>query len=91
MVPNQCAKVNGFWKYIIENNREKNFLRVITKVTVNEAHSVVKIYTLLMHIYCVMTLRIKKAHSMGIPRFKKGILLISLFVASLECSIKLEA
>lgn len=90
IVPIQWAKVNGFWKYIIENNKEKNFLSVITKVTVKDAHSVVSMYTLLMHIYCVTTLSNKKPHNSGTPAFKKGTWKVSLFVALLACSIKLE-
>ena len=51
MVPAQWVEVKSFLKYNIENNKETNLRRVTTKVTVSEAHSVVRIKTALMHIY----------------------------------------
>lgn len=40
-VPNQWASVKGLSKYTILKTKDKNFLRVITNVTVREEHSVV--------------------------------------------------
>lgn len=37
--PNQWANVNGFLKYNTENNKENNFLKVRTRVTVRDWHS----------------------------------------------------
>lgn len=54
-VPIQCQTVKGFWKYMMEKMRLKNFLKVTTKVTVSDAHSVVRMKTPRMHTYCVMT------------------------------------
>lgn len=44
---------------MIEKINEKNFLKVITSVTVRDVHSVVKTNTELMHRYCVRTFPIK--------------------------------
>jgi hypothetical protein len=41
-VPIQWYKVNGLLKYNILNNKLANFRNVITSVTVNDEHSVVK-------------------------------------------------
>lgn len=51
IVPNQCIKVNGFLKYTIDRINDMNFLKVMTKVTVRDEHSVVKTYTELIHMY----------------------------------------
>ncbi|KAF3855046.1 hypothetical protein F7725_023101 [Dissostichus mawsoni] len=50
-VPTQCHVVKGFWKNMMEMMRLRNFLRVTTRVTVSEAHSVVRMKTPLMHTY----------------------------------------
>lgn len=50
-VPIQWYNVNGFLKYNILNNKLANFRNVITSVTVNDEHSVVKKYTELIHKY----------------------------------------
>lgn len=50
-VPSQCHTVKGFWKYITEMIRLRNFRRVTTRVTVSEAHSVVRMNTPRMHTY----------------------------------------
>ena len=42
-VPIQCTNVNGFSKYQIENNSDKNFRSVTTRVTVRLAHSLVSL------------------------------------------------
>ena len=44
-------RVKEFRKYIIENMREKNFRRVIIRVTTNDGHSVVSVNTPVIHIY----------------------------------------
>lgn len=62
----------------------------MTNVTVNEAHSVVKIYTLLIQMYCVKTFSNRKANNIGIPKLITGILIISLLKAIFVCSTKLE-
>ena len=51
--------VNGFLKYIIDTRREINFRKVITRVTVNDEHSVVKVKTDLAQAYCVIAMRNK--------------------------------
>lgn len=50
-VPIQWYKVKGFLKYKILNSKLANFRNVMTRVTVNDEHSVVKKYTELMHTY----------------------------------------
>lgn len=50
-VPIQWYTVNGLLKYTIEKISDTNFRNVTTRVTVNEAHSVVRTNTDLMHIY----------------------------------------
>lgn len=50
-VPIQCCIVNGFWKYRIENNRERNFRKVMMRVTTSEGHSVVSMKTPEIHVY----------------------------------------
>ena len=50
-VPTQCQTVKGFWKYHTETMRLRNFLRVTTRVTVSDAHSVVRMNTPRMHTY----------------------------------------
>lgn len=50
-VPNQCQAVKGFWKYMMEKMRLRNFLSVTTRVTVSEAHSVVRMKTPRMQTY----------------------------------------
>ena len=50
-VPIQCQTVKGFWKYHTETMRLRNFLRVTTRVTVSDAHSVVRMNTPRMHTY----------------------------------------
>ena len=40
-VPTQWATVKGFWKYQIENNNDRNFLKVRTSDAVRLGHSVV--------------------------------------------------
>ena len=54
-VPTQCHEVKGFWKYMMEKMRLRNFLRVTTSVTVSEAHSVVRMKTPRMHTYLKTT------------------------------------
>ena len=56
-VPTQCSGVKGFWKYQMEKRREQNFLKVNTRVTVSDAHSVVKTKTALMQMYWVNVFR----------------------------------
>ena len=51
IVPHQCMNVKEFRKYKIENMREKNFRRVIIRVTTNDGHSVVSVNTPVIHIY----------------------------------------
>ena len=58
-VPNQWRLVNGFAKYQMEKRRERNFLRVTTRVTVRLAHSVVRTNTAEMQRYWVMMFPIR--------------------------------
>ncbi len=50
-VPIQCQNVNLFPKYTIDISKLTNFLSVVTSVTVNDVHSVVKTNTLEMQTY----------------------------------------
>ena len=50
-VPIQCQNVNSFPKYTIDISKLTNFLRVVTSVTVNDVHSVVKTKTLEIQTY----------------------------------------
>lgn len=56
-VPSQCHRVKGFWKYRMEKMRLTNLRRVTTRVTVREAHSVVRMKTPRMHTYLWGALR----------------------------------
>ena len=55
-VPSQWRVVKGLEKYQMEKRRERNFLRVTTRVTVKLAHSVVRTKTAEMQRYWVMML-----------------------------------
>ena len=55
-VPSQWRVVKGLAKYQMEKRRERNFLKVTTRVTVKLAHSVVRTKTAEMQRYWVMML-----------------------------------
>ena len=55
-VPSQWRVVKGLLKYQMEKRRERNFLKVTTRVTVRLAHSVVRTKTAEMQRYWVMML-----------------------------------
>lgn len=57
---------------MIENSNETNLRSVTTKVTVRDAHSVVKTYTERIQRYCVTQFPIKYSHIIGIPMFTIG-------------------
>lgn len=63
-----------------------NLRSVTTRVTVNDAHSVVSTNTELMHKYCVKQLAIKKIHTIGIAAPISGMATGSLAFAMATCS-----
>ena len=87
IVPNQWPSVNGLLKYTIESINEKNLRKVMTNVTVNDEHSVVKTYTELIHIYWVNIFPIKYKINIGNPIFIAGNSKFSLDIAISACSI----
>lgn len=66
-----------------------NLRNVTTSVTVNDAHSVVKTNTELMHKYCVKQFAIKKIHKIGIVAPTNGMATDSLAFAMATCSAML--
>lgn len=63
-----------------------NLRSVTTRVTVNDAHSVVNTNTELMHKYCVTQFAIKKIHRIGIDVPTSGTAIDSLALAMATCS-----
>jgi hypothetical protein len=51
----------------MENSSDANFRKVTTNVTVKLAHSVVRIKTAEMQMYCVSVLQTKYSNNCGIP------------------------
>lgn len=64
-VPTQWYKVKEFWKYQMENSSEQNFLSVRTRVTVSDAHSVVRMKTALMQMYWVKVFSARYTSMLG--------------------------